>query len=181
MRHGKPDVSRKLIRSNQFGEWIGNYNIANLCATPSPSDEAINVSSSANAIICSSLQRSVNSAVRLGLQATITDSVFREMEMPHWSFISPPVSANVWAFLFRLCWFAGLTSNAESFEVAKERANNATTQLIKYAQDHQKIIFVGHAMLNRFIAKGLLDSGWIGPKSPGRKYWEYGIYTYETH
>lgn len=181
MRHGKPNMPRQLIRSVQFGEWIENYNIAHLCETSSPSDEVFAISAGANAVICSSLQRSTDSALRLGLQPTITDSIFREMEMPHWSFVSPPLPAKVWSFLFRLCWFAGLTSHAESFKDAKVRASNATKQLIKHAQDHQKIIFVGHGMLNRFIAKALLQDGWVGPKHPGGKYWEFGIYNYETN
>lgn len=178
LRHGKPKMPRESIQPNKFKGWIESYNNAKLCVDSAPTDKTITVSSTIKAVVCSHLSRSIDSAQRLGLQPTVTDSLFREMEMPHWSFPAPALSPNVWALLFRLCWFAGLTSNAESFTEAKERANKATLQLIKFAQEYDQIIFIGHGLLNRFIAKMLLDNGWCGPKNPGKKYWEYGVYTY---
>jgi hypothetical protein len=34
--------------------------------------------------------------------------------------------------------------------------------------------------MNRLIAKELRLLGWVGPKVPSRKYWEYGVYNIET-
>lgn len=180
LRHGKPDINKQLIQANKFNEWIVAYNDASLCKNSSPSHEVIAMSARANAVVCSNLPRSIDSARRLGLQPTITDWIFREMEMPHWSFPSPALSPNIWAVLFRLCWFAGLTANAESFKDAQARAEHAASQLIKIAHEHHRVIFIGHGLLNRFIAKTLLKRGWVGTKNPGKQYWEYGIYTYAT-
>ena len=180
LRHGKPNVPEQSIRPNKFSEWITAYNCASLCEKSLPSDETIAISATANAVICSNLSRSIESAQRLGLQPTTINSLFREMEIPHWSFPSPALSPIVWAILFRICWFAGFTSNAESFKDAKLRAISAANQLIKIAHEHNQIIFIGHGLLNRFIAKALLKNGWIGNKNPGKQYWEYGVYTYAT-
>jgi broad specificity phosphatase PhoE len=180
LRHGKPDVPDQAIQPNKFEEWIRAYNNARLCADSAPTEDAVALSANVKAVVCSHLPRSLESAQRLGLKPTITDSIFREMEMPHWSFASPALSPNIWAVLFRLCWFAGFTANAESFKDAKARANKATNQLINIAREHHQVIFIGHGLLNRFIAKTLLANGWIGNKNPGKKYWEYGVYTYAT-
>ena len=180
IRHGKPDMPNQKIPLKKFSDWIDAYNTANLCPRLIPNVGALTIAKHSNAVICSHLSRSTNSALRLGVQPTFSDPIFREMEMPNWSFPSPALSPNVWAVLFRLFWFAGLTSKAESFAEAKARAIRATEQLIKLAQEHHQIIFVGHGLLNQFIAKTLLKSGWLGPTSPGKKYWEYGVYTYAT-
>ena len=180
LRHGKPKMPEQSIRADKFNEWIAAYNSASLCDASLPSDETIAIGVDAKAVICSNLPRSIESAQRLGLQPTFTDSLFCEMEMPYWSFPSPALSPNIWAVLFRLCWFAGFTSHAESFKDAKVRANNATNQLIKIAQEHQQVIFIGHGLLNRFIAKALLKNGWLGNKNPGKQYWGCGVYTYAT-
>jgi broad specificity phosphatase PhoE len=180
LRHGKPKMpTQKLIQPNKFNAWIESYDNAKLCVNSAPADGALALAANAKMVICSHLSRSIASAQRLGIQPTISDSLFREMEMPYWSLPAPALSPNTWAVLFRLCWFAGLTSNAESFTAAKARAMCAANQLIKVAQEHNQILFVGHGLLNRFIAKTLLANGWLGPKNPGKKYWEYGVYTYE--
>jgi hypothetical protein len=100
------------------------------------------------------------------------------MEMPYWSFPAPELPPSMWTVLFRLCWFAGLTSKVESFKEAKARAAKATDRLIKIARKHRQIVFAGHGLLNQFIAKVLLANGWLGPTNPGKKYWQYGVYTY---
>jgi broad specificity phosphatase PhoE len=180
IRHGKPDMPHQKIPLKKFSDWIDAYNTANLCQRLLPNVSALAIAKNSNVVICSHLSRSIGSALRLGVQPTFSDPIFREMEMPNWSLPSPAFSSNVWAVLCRLFWFAGLTSNAESFAEAKLRATHATEQLIKFAQEHDQIIFVGHGLLNRFIAKTLLKRGWLGPTSPGKKYWDYSVYTYAT-
>lgn len=45
------------------------------------------------------------------------------------------------------------------------------------AQENEKVILVGHGLMNRLIAGNLRRNNWQGPTSPGKKYWEFGIYT----
>ena len=181
IRHGKPDMpANQKISLKKFSEWIDAYNNASLCPKLAPDVEVLTIAKNSKAVICSHLSRSTCSASHLGVQPTFIDPLFREMEMPYWSFASPAISPNIWAILLRLCWFAGFTSNAESFKDARLRAIQATDQLIKFAQEHHQITFVGHGLLNRSIAKTLIKKGWLGPKNPGKKYWEYGVYTYAT-
>ena len=181
LRHGKPDMPHhKSISPKKFGEWIDAYNGASLCPKHAPDSDILTLAKKSKAVVCSDLTRSINSALCLGVKPVCAAPLFREMELPYWSFPAPVLPANIWAFLFRLCWFAGLTSKAESFKDAKVRAASATDLLVKYAQEHHQIIFVGHGLLNRFIAKTLLENGWSGPKNPGKQYWQYGVYTYAT-
>jgi broad specificity phosphatase PhoE len=181
LRHGKPDISQdQLIQPKKFGKWLDAYNDASLCLKNVPDSDILALAKKSKTVVCSDLPRSINSALRLGVKPICTEPLFREMELPYWSFPAPALPANLWTFLFRLCWFSGLTSKAESFKDAKIRAVRATDQLVKLVQEHHQIIFVGHGLLNWFIAKTLLENGWSGPKNPGKKYWQYGVYTYAT-
>ena len=179
LRHGKPDISQsQLIQPKKFGEWFDAYNGASLCPQHAPDSHILALAKKSKAVVCSDLPRSINSALCLGVKPICAVPLFREMELPYWSFPAPTLPANLWAFLFRLCWFAGLKSKVESFKNAKIRAAIATDQLVKLVQEYHQIIFVGHGLLNRFIAKTLLENGWLGPKNPGKQYWQYGVYTY---
>ena len=80
------------------------------------------------------------------------------------------------ANLLRGLWFLGFSKNTESISVAKSRAKQASEKLIELAAEYQSVLFVGHGFLNHYIAKELLANNWIGPSSPGKKYWEFGAY-----
>ena len=73
-------------------------------------------------------------------------------------------------------WLFGFNKNGESFTKAKTRAKEAACQLIALAEENEKVILIGHGVMNRLIARQLRLCKWQGPSSPGRKYWEYGIY-----
>ena len=68
---------------------------------------------------------------------------------------------------------SGLIEKRVSAKIASEK-------LIEYAQQHEPILFVCHGFINRFIAQHLLKTGWTGPKSPGKDFWEFGIYQYSV-
>ena len=96
--------------------------------------------------------------------------------MPHFdrSFLTLPAMG--WFVLLRIMWLFGFRKNGESFTQAKFRAKQAANKLIALAEKNDKVILVGHGLMNRLIAKQLRLKGWQGPVSPGKKYWEYGVY-----
>jgi broad specificity phosphatase PhoE len=182
LRHGKPDVPKLgKLRASEIYQWIESYNSAGLNIEHRPSREAIEIANNCNTIVCSDLPRSIESARALGVrEVNHIESMFREMGLPYASFPSPKLSPNIWAALFRVLWFFGYSSNGESLREAKLRASNGASMLKEIAANTGSVLLVGHGFVNRFIAKELLSNGWQGPASPGKKYWEFGIYEYAT-
>ena len=82
----------------------------------------------------------------------------------------------VWLVLYRLIWLFGYSQNGESYAAANNRADAAASKLMTLAEEHDKVVLIGHGLMNRIIAKRLCINNWTGPTSPGKKYWEFGIY-----
>ncbi|WP_088011127.1 hypothetical protein [Gottfriedia acidiceleris] len=78
---------------------------------------------------------------------------------------------SIWAVILRCLWFGGYSSNCESLNDAKIRAEKASKLLIQYAQEHSHIVLVGHGFFNLLIAKELKKNGWIANKKTSSKHW----------
>ena len=183
LRHGKPDIPRfGKLRASELHRWIDAYNSAGIMKVHQPSREAIEISHKCNAVVCSDLPRSVESAVALRIrQINHIDPLFREMGLPYPHWPSPKLPPNIWAALFRFLWFFGYSSHAESIRAAKRRAASGVDKLKELAYQNDSVLLVGHGFVNRYISKSLLSSSWHGPASPGKKYWEFGVYEYEAY
>lgn len=179
MRHGKPDLTdTKPLASHEFHQWIRAYNSAPLCAESTPRDDAKKIASECVLVVCSHLRRSQESAQRLGVAIAHSDEIFREMEMPHGKLYLPKLLPAVWALFFRCLWFMGYARNSETFRAARGRAALAAQQLQALAQQHESVLFIGHGLLNRFVAKELRRNGWRGSANPSRRYWDFGVYEF---
>ena len=178
LRHGKPDIPiSKNINASEFLNWINTYNLAGLCKTSNPTDEVKEVANKCDAVACSSLLRSIDSAKALGIsKITLQSSQFNEAEMPtaNWAFLKMP--PKLWAIFFRVLWLFGYSENSESIKETKLRASKSAKLLIDLADKHGRVLFVGHGVYNRVLAKELVTLGWSGPKNPGSKYWSFGVY-----
>ncbi len=182
LRHGKVDYPPlKILSASEFKNWIHAYNTNEIDGGVLPPSHAVEMARSMNSVVCSDLPRSVESANILGLSTIdITSPRFREAGLPIGNWKYPKLSVRIWAIYFRVAWLVGYSQGSESFSEAKERAKLASKLLIELAVENEKVLFVGHGILNRIIAKELRSLGWMGPKVPARKYWEYGIYRKET-
>jgi len=182
LRHGKPNVPKHgRLRANELHKWIESYNSAGIVPEPVPSRDAIKISNACNAVVCSDLPRSVESAKALGVKGiNVIEPAFREMGLPFGSFPPLKLSPNIWARFFRALWFLGYSSNSESIREARLRASNGANRLKEMAINDGSVLLVGHGIVNRFIAKELLSNGWKGPENPGKKYWNFGVYEYAT-
>ncbi len=181
IRHGKPIIpSLKRINPSVFSKWVNAYNISGLCSTSKPSEEAVTIAGKCNAIVCSALPRSIESAKSLKIEAvTLTSSKFNEAGLPIASWHFPKLSPKAWALIFRVSWFFGYSRNSESFKEAKVRASEAADILKELAKTKTSVLFIGHGVYNRMVANELRSTGWSGPKNPGSKYWSYGVYKYK--
>jgi broad specificity phosphatase PhoE len=177
MRHGKPSLPpEKSITSVEFKNWIESYNSAELCENIKPCSKSIEIAQSCNVVLCSNLKRSLNSASILGAKKIFsTEHRLREMEMPWGKITYLKIKPKYWAVIFRILWFFGYSKNSESFKEAKLRAVHAASLLGSFAKESGSVLFVGHGMLNRYISKCLVASGWQVKKKVGSNYWEFGI------
>ena len=84
LRHGKPHVPEYgKLRANEIHQWIESYNSAGSVPDHAPSQETIEIANACNALVCSDLLRSIESAQALGVKTiNIMEPIFREMGLP---------------------------------------------------------------------------------------------------
>ena len=178
LRHGKPVIpSLSKLSALAFSDWVNEYNAAGLCPTSRPTKHAQNCANECNAIVCSVLPRSLESAKAFNNgRVHLSDQIFNEAGLPVADWKTIKLSPKVWAVTFRVLWLLGYSKNSESFNDAKIRASQAVEKLTEISQEHGSVLFVGHGVYNRILANELRRSGWSGPKNPGSKYWSFGVY-----
>jgi len=178
LRHGKPDIpSLNKLSASAFCEWVRDYNASGLSMSSKPTHEASTCASDCKAIVCSNLPRSIESGIALNAEKVIlTDSIFNEAGLPSANWRRLKLSPKLWAVFFRVLWLLGYSRNSESFKEAKTRAVEAVKILTELANEHEKVVFVGHGVYNRILANELRRNGWEGSKYQGSKHWSYGVY-----
>jgi hypothetical protein len=178
IRHGKPIIPPlNWMSASSFGDWVKDYSISGLSISSKPTPTALNYARDCNAIVCSNLPRSIDSGHVLETEKIIlSDSIFNEVEIPSANWHRLKLSPNLWAVLFRSTWLLGYSRNTESFTDIKTRAADAFKLLSGIAYEREKVVFVGHAVFNQFLARELRKNGWKGPRNPGTRYWSHGVY-----
>jgi broad specificity phosphatase PhoE len=180
MRHGEPDVSMissERIKSEQFLDCLQIYNRSGLLSSSRPDASTIERFKGFSAVVSSDLKRSIDSALLLCAQRTlIVDALFREVEA---AFLTIPVirfTRKTWGNIFILLWLIGLFEHKKAFREAKTRAKFCVEKLVKLADEHERVLYVGHGFINTYIVKELISLGWEGPKRPNKQYWGYDVY-----
>jgi broad specificity phosphatase PhoE len=178
LRHGKPIIPPlNKISAVEFGDWVQAYNDSGLCSSSKPTTEAMIHAHTCNAIVCSDLPRSIDSAKELNANnVVLSDSIFNEAGLPVANWHLFKLSPKTWAIIFRVLWLLGYSRNTESYQDTKKRASVAVERLTEIAHQYQRVLFVGHGIYNRILANELRKSGWVGPKSPGSKHWSFAVY-----
>ncbi|NOX43669.1 MAG: phosphoglycerate mutase family protein [Gammaproteobacteria bacterium] len=180
LRHGKPEFELAgNVRACDLSDFARSYDLSGI--TGNPPSEVIDLTKKHKIVVCSDLPRSLQSAKALGVaEVHSASSVFTETSIPHFDNGSIKLPISLWVLLLRSLWYVGFSRNGESLSAAKNRAKLAAQELISLAKQFDKVLLVGHGLINYFIAKELLSNNWLGPSSPGRKYWEYGVYRYSA-
>lgn len=178
MRHGRPQMPLlEKINASAFVQWVDDYNQATLCASSMPSLLARQCAQNAKVLVCSDLKRSRASAELLNSERIVlADAIFNEADLPvaHWQ--SLRLSPKTWAIVFRVLWFLGYAKNCQSVMKTGQRAQVAAEKLIAMTEVHGDVLFVGHGVFNRFLAKRLRKAGWQGAKNPGVGHWAFSVY-----
>lgn len=178
LRHGKPVTpSLKKLSASAFSEWVYEYNATGLCPTSQPTEYARKYADECNAVVCSALPRSIDSAKALNNKNIIlSDPMFNEAGMPVANWQAIKLSPKIWALAFRILWLLGYSRNSESFKEAKSRASEAVDKLTEIAREYESVLFVGHGVFNRILSNELRRHGWLGPKNPGSNHWAFCVY-----
>ena len=182
LRHGEPEAtSTKLISAARFSEWIDQYNSRGVSKSSYASTTSTDYAQGCRVIVSSNLLRSIQSAETLCInQQLLSDELYSEAGIPYAEWHWPELSPGVWAIIFRVLWFLGYSRNSETMAETRKRAAAAAKQLGDLASVHGSVLYVGHGIFNRFLAKELKKLGWDGPKSPGSEYWALSIYSNST-
>lgn len=182
LRHGEPEAtSNKLISAARFSEWVDQYNSRDILKSSYPSAICVEYAQGCRVIVSSNLLRSIQSAETLCTnQQLLSDELYSEAGIPYAEWHWPELSPGAWAIIFRLLWFLGYSRNSETMAETRKRATAAATQLGDLASIHGSVLYVGHGIFNRFLAKELRKLGWDGAKSPGSGYWALSIYSRST-
>lgn len=182
VRHGKPDMPGfEKLKACELYKWIDSYNSAGIVQKQPPPVRTMEMVATCKAAVCSDFPRPIQSAEALNVKVLYSESLFREIILPYANWNSLRLSPYTWAVLFRILWSFGYSSNGESLRLSQLRARTGAQKLKQIAAEHGSVLFVGHGLINHFIAKELLSSGWQGPTSPGRKHWAFSVYTYDAH
>jgi len=182
MRHGKPDVSmlsNKRMASKDLLEGLEIYDSCGILKASKPEDTTLDRFREFSAVVSSDLKRSIESALLLcSQQSLIVDALFREVEEVFFKIPILKFTPRTWGNIILLFWFIGLLELKRSFRAAKIRAKRCADKLIGLAEEHGKVLLVGHGFINTYIAKELVSLGWDGPKikMPNRRYWGYDVY-----
>jgi len=177
MRHGKPEFELSgRVSASELSGIAKSYDMSGI--VDSPPKESLNLVGRHNIIVSSDLPRSRQSTASLGVsEVHSADALFRETSIPHFNNGSLKLPMSSWLIILRCMWFCGYAQNGEAFLAAKARAKEAAQFLITLAKEFNSVLLVGHGFINYFIAKELLSENWVGPSRPGKRYWEYGVYS----
>lgn len=128
-------------------------------------------------VVCSHLPRSVSSAKTLFQRCDRSDELFGEAELPD----LPPLPFKLPTIMLfvvsRILWRCGTDKNCEGYAAFKKRAKDAAHELVQIAEANTSVAFMGHAIINMFIAQELLRLGFTGPKAATRMHWAGSAYS----
>lgn len=160
VRHGPPDAPPARTLDNiGFAAWVRGYEDAGLRPGTSPPRQAAEAARSADTVFTSTLPRSRQSAVALGIVGATAMSTFDEpaLPVPRLRFFQLPVGG--WLVLCRSLWRAGLHQDGETYRAARARGVMAADILVRAALNGG-VALIGHGWINRFIGAALVDRGW---------------------
>ncbi len=180
LRHGKPVFELKgNVRAKDLSEIARSYDLSGIA--DAPTKESVDVAQENCFIVCSHLERSLESAKALGCtEIHLKDELFCETAIPHFGSGTVTLPIGAWIVVLRILWLFGFSRNGESLANVKKRARRAAARLVELAVEHQRVLLVGHGFMNYFIAKELKRNGWSGPSKPKHGFWEYAVYHQET-
>ena len=153
-------------------------NAAEVVAAERP-DSLVALAGSVGIVVCSSLQRCIESRSHLGCDCCERpDPLFAEAHLPYPDWGLPLLPSRFWRLVFRTAWFLGFASHTEHIRESTRRASAAAERLIELAEANESVLLMGHKIMNALIARQLRQRGWRGPALPLLSgYWQPSRYS----
>lgn len=172
-RHGPSSVClRGRIAGNRLGELVNQMQNSGIADHSEPPSEACALAQAAGILVSSDLARSRQSAgLLVPEKPALSESVFREAEVPTSFSGSIVLQASTWIVLARALWHFRAWPEVESRKAARARARDAATRLEELADQYRTVFLVGHGYFNQMIAAELRRRGWRGPRFPAKRNW----------
>ena len=107
----------------------------------------------------------------------VSDPLFREAELPDlpaWALTARPTT---YFAIARVLWMLGRKRNCESRTDFHKRVDAAASLLIRAANDHAAVAFIGHGWFNRALAKSLQTKGFAPTQPPQHAHGTFTLFT----
>jgi len=178
VRHGKPaPVPGKSVNAEGFGRWLREFDAAGLDSWERPPKDMVHKVCDCRAVVTSPLERAHSSARLLFPgRSVLVEASLREFGLPSAPLPLVRLQPGTWVALCRALWFAGYSRGAENITDARARAAKGAELLVRLAAHNDSVAFVGHGLINTFLARELKRLGWQGPSIPDRHYWGVAVY-----
>ncbi|MEW6019603.1 MAG: histidine phosphatase family protein [Pseudomonadota bacterium] len=181
-RHGEPALSRRVwLNAAGYRAFWAKYEVLGILPGQTPPDALIGFVAKAGAIISSTRQRSIETAVALAQGRDFaSDDLFIEAPLP------PPnlpafikMTPSLWGFLARVWWwFFNHHEGQETRRQAELRADEAAERLIALAEGGEDVVVLAHGFFNFMIGRALKRRGWRVAHNEGYKYWSMRRFVY---
>lgn len=179
VRHGEPEFSAQQgsarVKATQMPVWIAGYDASGI--TGKPDCHAVLADKRHAFIISSPLPRARASLQAMNLTPDLIADDLREAPLLVFNLPFLRLSPQAWLVLFRLCWLSGALAGPESKKQTVQRAEKMAHMLIAQAQQHERVISMGHGVINRLIARELEKAGWAKREHTGNGYWSSVTFT----
>jgi broad specificity phosphatase PhoE len=170
-RHGRSSFNDATpITGPELYAWVRRYNECGIDRTALPPDALRALAASAGCLLTSDLPRSIESGLALADNAQVEPDL-REAGLPDRIGIPIRLHPGICVVLARVVWWMNMSASAETIVDVRARAGRVADRLGDRARKHGTVLVVGHGMFNRFIATGLRERGWSGPRTLPRAYW----------
>ena len=152
-RHAEPLVSaNEVISGRDFPLWVQRYNESEIRVNAIPRNEE-------EIVYTSNLTRSIETGRIIG-RSIVEEPLLREAEIPMIRFPPIRLKAKYWLIMARFFWFSGLHTGCESFFDMKSRIKRIVDMFEARLQEKNRVVVVGHGLINRLIKEELTDRGW---------------------
>jgi len=179
MRHGEPEFSAQQgsarVKATDMPGWIAGYDASGV--TGEPDCHALLADKRHAFVISSPLPRARASLQAMNLTPDLIADELHEAPLPVFNLPFIRLSPQAWLVLFRLCWLSGALAGPESKKQTMQRAETMSRMLIAYAQQHKRVLSMGHGVFNRLIARELEKAGWVKREHTGNGYWSSVTFT----
>lgn len=180
VRHGPPEFDdTKNIESAGLQKALAEYAESVVTERPRREIPAQGAGAEGQIAVCSELVRSRSSATLLGFGGVTVSPLLNESLLPYPDVLPFRMPWRIVLALFRIAWLFGYKQNAPGIRKDRNRARQAGDWLINLAQTHGEVVVFGHGIMNRLIARQLINDGWNKEMTCGSGYWSYCVLTHE--